>query len=324
VVELLACPEDVPTLENFAYGDTPTRRSLRALCAEMLQTAGASDEIVVGLMDLADRHDMRMLVTRTALTYLELLGALRQGTPFYAGYRLRPKMPLDEIVARFRGEHARFVEALFRHAKRARIWYSIDPERVATLMNEPRSRIVRAIEVLEERECAEVSASELRHRFTRTQSDADVDGLTDELWRRFSRREAQEVARLGQVLSLITHDGCLSNALAAHFGEQRAQACGHCSHCLSGRAAALPPRAPQPPLPAGLDLAELSEVRAAHRDSLVEPRQVARLLCGLASPALTRAKLSRHPLFGALGDRPFAEVLAWCERSQEMPPSPSA
>ncbi len=31
--ELLACPDDVPTLENFAYGDTPTREALRRRCS---------------------------------------------------------------------------------------------------------------------------------------------------------------------------------------------------------------------------------------------------------------------------------------------------
>ena len=30
-VEMLACPDDVPTLENFAYGDTPTETALRSL-----------------------------------------------------------------------------------------------------------------------------------------------------------------------------------------------------------------------------------------------------------------------------------------------------
>ena len=33
--ELLACPDDVPTLENFAFGDTPTREALTGLCEEV-------------------------------------------------------------------------------------------------------------------------------------------------------------------------------------------------------------------------------------------------------------------------------------------------
>src|SRR6266542_3069340 len=36
ICELLACPDDVPTLENFAYGDTPTREALAGLLADVL------------------------------------------------------------------------------------------------------------------------------------------------------------------------------------------------------------------------------------------------------------------------------------------------
>ena len=35
-VEMLACPSDMPTLENFAYGDTPTPESIRGVVAELL------------------------------------------------------------------------------------------------------------------------------------------------------------------------------------------------------------------------------------------------------------------------------------------------
>jgi ATP-dependent DNA helicase RecQ len=36
---------------------------------------------------------------------------------------------------------------------------------------------------------------------------------------------------------------------------------------------------------------------------------LARFLCGIASPAVTRAKLGRHPDFGALGEIPFRKIL---------------
>ena len=53
-------------------------------------------------------------------------------------------------------------------------------------------------------------------------------------------------------------------------------------------------------------------------DALREPRQQARFLCGLTSPALARARISRHALFGALETLRFSDVLAWCENSMEM------
>jgi ATP-dependent DNA helicase RecQ len=49
---------------------------------------------------------------------------------------------------------------------------------------------------------------------------------------------------------------------------------------------------------------------------LGEARQRARFLCGLSSPAVGRARLGRHALFGALEDRRFTEVLAWCEAEE--------
>ncbi len=43
--------------------------------------------------------------------------------------------------------------------------------------------------------------------------------------------------------------------------------------------------------------------------ALRSSRQLARFLCGIASPAATRAKLKNHPAFATLSDVPFATVL---------------
>src|SRR5437870_5618523 len=134
-VELLACLDDVSVLENFAYGDTPTEAALHGLLEDLL-TAGP--EFDVSLYDLSARHDLRLLVLRTALTYLELLGVLRQGTPFYAGYELRPLIPVEEIAAQFKGEPAQFVADLFAHAKKGRTWYGLNPDEAAAALGQAR------------------------------------------------------------------------------------------------------------------------------------------------------------------------------------------
>ena len=90
ICELLACPDDVPTLENFAYGDTPTRDALAGLLDEVLRARRSARSSRSPSTSSRTRHDVRPLVLKTVLTYLELEGLLRQGTPFYAGYRLRP------------------------------------------------------------------------------------------------------------------------------------------------------------------------------------------------------------------------------------------
>ena len=308
VVEMLACAGDIPTLENFAFGDTPTDEAITGLVTDLL---GRGPSFDVAQTELSTRYDLRPLVLKTALTYLELLGVLRQGTPFYAGFELRPTTTLEGIYPRFDKARAEFLKRVFAAAKKGRLWYSLDPLDVARRLGDERQRVVRALEYLDAQGMVELRVSDVRQRYSRLRPTEDVAALTRELMARFSRREEQEIARLKMVLGLVTHDGCQVNALVGYFGEVRPLPCGHCSFCLSGRQV-LPVARPTPPLPSGLDLVAFQVLREKHLDALGHPRQAARFLCGLTSPALTRAKVTRHALFGALEDRPFRDVLSWC------------
>ena len=315
VVELFACPDDVPALENFAYGDTPTEDSLRGLLRELLL---AGPEFTVNQYDLSARHDLRLLVLRTALTYLELLSVLRQGTPFFAGYEVKPYQKLEQIIAEFPGEPGQFLSRLFQLAKWGRTWYTLNPDELASRLNVPRRRIVKALEVLEERGLCEVRAGDVRQHYYRQREQENAHELLAELVTRFQQREAKEVARVGQMLDLAAHEGCQVNALVGYFGETRATPCGHCTYCATGHAMPLPAPRPHPALPGHLDVAALQQLTADNPQALKHPRQRARFLCGLSSPALMKAKLTKNPLFGALEDRRFGEVLGWCERGESL------
>ncbi|MGC4120639.1 MAG: RecQ family ATP-dependent DNA helicase [Myxococcales bacterium] len=310
IVEVLASADDVPVLENFAYGDTPTEAALRGLVDEVL---GAGQSFDVSQYELSSRFDLRPLVLRTALTYLELLGVVRQGTPYYAGYQFKELEPLATIVGRFPGERGQFLQKVFAKCKVGRIWYSLDAGQVASALGEQRQRVVRALEYVAEQGWIELKASEVRQRYTRLRESEDAQALTAELMKRFVTREAQEMLRLQQVLALVTHEGCQVHELVRHFGEERPGMCGHCSWCQTRQARSLPSSRTPAPLPAGLDVRKLQELRAKHPKALGEPRQVARFLCALSSPALSAAKLGKHELFGAFEERRFADVLAWCE-----------
>ena len=309
VCELLACPDDVPVLENFAYGDTPSREALAALLDELL--AGApGDELVVAEYDVSTRFDVRPLVLKTLLTYLELEGLLRQGTPFYAGYRLRPlgDGDLDDLFDRFDPARSAFLRRVMAAGKQGRVWVTLAPDEVAAALGEERSRVVAALGYLEDQGLVELQPAEPRQRYAVLAEPADRAALLDAMAARFERRERAEIERIQRVLALVTAHDCQVRELVAYFGEQRAEACGHCSHCLSG-AVELPPATPTPAPESVVGASALADLQAEHPDELGQPRQLARFLCGLSSPATTRAKLSRNEHYGALAAHHFAAVL---------------
>jgi ATP-dependent DNA helicase RecQ len=264
--------------------------------------------------ELSVRHDLRPLVLRTALTYLELDGLLRQGTPFYAGYRLRPlgEASLEDVIGRFDEARADFLRRLVGVGRTGRSWTTLAPDNAAAALGEERERIVAALEYLDEQRLVELQPAELRQRYTVLARPASDEEVLDRLLERFARREEGETKRIQDVLALVTHDGCQVSALVGYFGEVRTEPCGHCSHCLTGRAQQLPPSALKPPIDTLVEAEALAELRSGHPEALGAPRQQARFLAGITSPATTRARLTRDPLFGALAERRFTEILAWC------------
>jgi ATP-dependent DNA helicase RecQ len=302
---MLVCGDDLNVLENFVYGDTPAADALRGFVDEIFSLGAEFD---VSQYELSDHHDIRMLVVRTLLTYLELDGYLEGGTPFYSEYQFKPRVGSKEMLSHFEGERREFLRAVFLRARKGRTWVTIDVDQAAAEIGAERDRIVRALDYLGEIGLLELKTSGVRHRYRRLRAPADSAELAAELHRRTKDREQRELARLRQVLELAGHDGCQASFLGAHFGEALAQPCGHCGWCLSGgRAAIIPPRPSN-----DISSAEWQRAVAArrqHADKLADPLTFTRFLCGVGSPRLTRARLGGDPNFGLLGHVPFAAVL---------------
>ena len=116
IVEMLACPDDVPTLENFAYGDTPTQAALHGLVDELLEARA----------ELRRQPDRAVEPPRHAAAgaahRADLPGAAgrrcaraRRSTP---AMRLRPLLEPREIAARSSRASARaFLARLFAAAQ---------------------------------------------------------------------------------------------------------------------------------------------------------------------------------------------------------------
>ncbi len=300
---MLVCMDDLNVLENFIYGDTPDRLALQGLIEELFTLDTLFD---VSLFTLSAKHDIRPLVLRTLLTYLELAGYLEGGTPFYGDYKFKPLQSSREILSQFDGERRDFLGALFGCASKSRVWFSIDPSEAANKLGTTRERVIRALDWLGDQQLLEVKVAGIRHRFKRLKQPETMSTLVDELYQRTLQREQAEILRLQQVLDLITLEGCQSNALAGHFGEQRNTNCSHCCWCRQGKQA-LPERQKQ--IISKALWQQVTQLQQMHPKLLTQPRLLSRFLCGITSPHLSKAKLTRHALFGTLGHVSFSEVL---------------
>ena len=305
ICEMLACSSDLNVLENFVYGDTPTEAAIGSLVQAIF---AMDDDFDVSYYELSQQHDIRLLVLRTLLTYLELDGYLEGGTPFYSGYQFKPLMPSAEILSHFDGQRREFLTGLLKQTRKAKTWFHIDLDAAAANLHEPRERLVRALDYLGEQQMLELKAQGVRNRYRRLKSPSDPAALVTSLSEKMVAREESEVGRLDQIVDLIEQEKCQVAALCAHFGEQRTSDCGHCSWCLDKQAIRLPAR-PAPRIDDDT-LRAARALREQYPRILAEPVAITRFLCGITSPKFTREKLSSHDLFGRFSHSPFKDVLA--------------
>jgi ATP-dependent DNA helicase RecQ len=307
--EMFVCLDDLNVLENFVYGDTPTAAAVRSLVDEV-STLGPQFD--VSYYELSAQHDIRMLVVRTLLTYLELDGHLEGGTPFYSEYKFKPLKTSQEILQLFDGDRREFLRTLFQQAKKAKTWFSIDLEQAARATGSPRDRVVRALDYLGEQGHIELQAEGVRHRYRVLKPFPDPGVLAADLHRRTVAHEQREIARLNQVLELIAGDECQVAALCRHFGEHRSAPCGHCTYCLNHHQPVALPSRPAPPIDDRI-LRDAAQLRREHPTLFHDPRVLTRYLCGVTSPKISRARLGSNPLHGALSHVAFRDVLARLE-----------
>jgi ATP-dependent DNA helicase RecQ len=309
ICEMLACADDIVTLENFTYGDTPEPETVAALVDELLEQ---SEHFDVSVYDLAQRHDVRDLVVKTLLTYLELEGVLQSTGPFYTEFKFQPLRPSAEILKKFDADRADFLRRVLQSAKHGRTWFSLDAEAAARSLGQPRARIIAALNYLEEQGDLIVQATGVRVGYRRLRQPADRKTLVTTLADRFLQRETHDIERVHSVVALAEHPGCLTQYLLEYFGEERGD-CGHCSRCDAEPAQPLAQSSAQSR--GQLDNQTIRKLRAERHEALRSPRQLARFLCGISSPASTRAKLRTRPDFGQWSNFRFADVLALAKRA---------
>ena len=307
--EIIASKSDLVVLENFVFGDTPSSGAIKSLVEHLLFQG---EEFSISRYELSGSKDIRPIVVATALTYLELDGIIQSTGPFYSGYRYQMLQPEEKILAGHTAERQDFLRRVFSASRKAKIWYHADVAEISEKIGEPELRIRKAFEYLSEMGDLMTKPGGLRHGYRlNPDPNRDINAVTKRLVELFENREKGEVDRLHRVIAYCESSGCLASRLLEYFGDDPIR-CGKCSVCSGEN-----PGGELPSPPPGVITPEQAEIidqiHRAGYGSLRQPRQMARFLCGLTSPATSREKLSRNEHFGMLGEVPFRDVLVHAE-----------
>ncbi len=314
--EMLASAEEWTVLENYLVGDTPTPEALR-LCLDCFLRQGPSPAF--SRWQLSRRADVRPAVLDTLLARLEMAGLMTPGPSTWLTCRVK----LVRAETRLAAGHPPQQQAWIQHllVKKERVWGRIPIDLRAAaeaLETEPEvlADFLQELELSGDLVVRPVERQETWQLNRDSRAQAATDWIAESI-ASLHTAEASARARLEEVLAFFTAPGCLSRRLLAYFGENEADLldCGVCTRCRN------PDKAPLP-LPIGperaITLAEAGQIRElvrARHPALRHPRQLARFLCGISSPAAQRDKLTKHECFGLLATVPFDTVLAHAEAS---------
>lgn len=312
---VLANADNLSTLENFVYGDTPEPCAISVVLDEILKAAELSPgqaQWEVVLNSLSNQSNIRPLSLKTLLVYLELLNIIKPTYSYFAEYKFKYLIPEAEIIEVFKEERRDFIRAIFTSADRAKIWSSVNFDKLNTTYASDRQRVLKAINYLDEKGMIELQSKQVTQVYQILDTQFDREQLQISLFERFNDKETSEVKRINQLIGLFTSDRCLSRQLAHYFADdQMTQDCGTCSVCR-GEQAVLPPIPNLKPLNE-MDFNQLTAAAVSKLGKASSTVLVSRFLCGLTTPIFTKLKLRACRGFATLEKYRFGEVKLWVQ-----------
>ena len=295
---------NVPVLENFVYGDTPEISGIRSVLDVIRKNNGSMFEVRSNRLSMDT--DIRLLPLKTLFVYLEIDGILKPRYTYFENYPFKLLKTEDEIVDFFSGERRGFVETIFRHTRKAKVWAYPEINEVMEASGSNRARVLAALEYFDEKGWIELQAKSSVEVFEIINRDFDIEETTKRLSDLFRNKETMDVRRIHKMISLFESNGCLAMKLSEHFGETISQPCGNCSFCLTGKPSALW-KEPLPDIPGSEAKEALRELKDVS-ETPVSDDLATRFLCGIMSPRLMRLKAKQLRGFGCLEKHPYKEV----------------
>jgi ATP-dependent DNA helicase RecQ len=312
--EVLANRDNIHVLENFIYGDTPEKSSIRQLLQIIKENRGFVWEIKE--TRLSNDLNIRILPLKTLLVYLAMEGIIRPKLTYFDEYSFRYKTGPSDIISRFKGERYQFVTTVINHCHTRKIWTTVDIPSILNSYDTDRQRIIAALEYFEEKNWIELQSRQSVDVYDILTQAFHVDDMAEKMVALFKKKERLEIQRIHTMIRFFESNACISKQLAGYFGEYLEQeSCGHCSFCKSGKAV-LENTSTLKPL-SRFDFDEVSGefIRAVgERFSEVN---LTKFLCGIYTPVFSKLKIKKLPYFGILENHTFLEVKSWIEEKNK-------
>jgi len=320
---VLANQDNLNVLENFVYGDTPELSAIRYVLTQIVEqteqvSAQKMDQWEVLLNSLSSESNIRLLSLKTLLVYLELLKVIKPAYSYFAEYKFKFLQDKSHVLSHFDENRQTFLNAIFDSSNMAKIWSTVNFERLQQSYPNERERALKALDYLHEKNCIELQSKQMTQVYQvnlmNLNSAIDIEKLSTQLYQRFSEKEHSEIQRIEQLLAFFTSAQCLSKQLSEYFGDHQLQtSCGHCSVC-QGQVAQLPQRANLAPL-TSFNFAELSVEIISKLKEHTSITLLSRFFCGLTTPIFTKLRVRKVNGFAKLENYRFSEVKAWVEQN---------
>jgi len=306
--EVLANRDNVHVLENFIYGDTPEKPSIRQLLQTIKENKGFVWEIKATA--LSNDLNIRILPLKTLLVYLAMEKVIRPKLTYFEEYSFKFNTEPTTIINSFEGERKVYVAAIIDHCYTRKIWTTADIPAILNSYKTDRQRIIAALEYFDEKGWIELQSKQAVEVYDILTQAFDLDEMAEKMYALFKRKEGVEIQRIHNMVSFFESGACISRQLAGYFGEHLEQdRCGHCSFCQSGKAV----------LHKATELKPLSdynfrEITGEFIQAVGEQFNevnLTKFLCGIYTPVFSKFKIKKLPHFGILENYPFLDVKNW-------------
>ncbi len=295
----LANLDGINTVENFVYGDTPELSGIEFVLNNIREES-QNGQWELQLVGLSNASNVRQLPMKTLLVQLELMGVLEPMFSYFAEFKYKFLRPKEDVLAMFQGERQTFLASIFEHTRFKKIWGEPDFNSLFQHYSCERSRVVTALEYLQEKQLIELETKRMTEVFSINQTALSRTELAQELHQYFVDKEEKEVKRIASLVRFFELDRCLSRNLSLYFDDnQSPEQCGHCSVCR-GKVAKLE-YSIESHWPEDTQLTSVLNGLSNHLSSNVRlPLTIdtyCRFLAGISIPMFSRNKVRQLPGF---------------------------